>query len=173
VDASTHTMSVVWDQIRAGKVRFIMVYSDKRYHDMQDVPTARELGFPDAAMTSFWGTYVLKDMPESIEKVLSDPCKRVYEINKHVPVLPSYDPYLIIDIDRLVPSFALRAHSRANEVEVRPHPVFYRPTYKPISLRTGTPMASDVFIASVKNSGPPHLGSASIFSRPFWNAGSS
>jgi tripartite-type tricarboxylate transporter receptor subunit TctC len=53
VDATTHTMSVVWDQIRAGKVRFIMVYSDKRYHDMQDVPTAGELGIPDAAMPSY------------------------------------------------------------------------------------------------------------------------
>ena len=79
VDASTHTMSVVWDQIRAGKVRFIMVYSDKRYHDMQDVPTTAELGIPDAAMPSHWGIYIHKDIPEPIKKVLSDLCKKVYD----------------------------------------------------------------------------------------------
>ena len=87
VDATTHTMSVVWDQIRAGKIRFIMVYSDKRYHDMPDVPTTEELGIPDAVMPSHWGIYVHKDMPEPIKKVLFDLCKKVYddpEFQKHI-----------------------------------------------------------------------------------------
>jgi tripartite-type tricarboxylate transporter receptor subunit TctC len=46
---------------------------------MQDVPTAEELGIPDAAMLSYWGIYVRKEAPEPIKKVLSDLCKKVYD----------------------------------------------------------------------------------------------
>jgi tripartite-type tricarboxylate transporter receptor subunit TctC len=79
VEATTQTMSVVWDQIRAGKIRFIMVYSDKRYYDMQYVPTVEEFGISDAAMPSYLGIYVRKDVLEPIKKVLSDLCKKVYD----------------------------------------------------------------------------------------------
>jgi tripartite-type tricarboxylate transporter receptor subunit TctC len=79
VEIASCSIGAIVDQVRAGKVRFVMVYSDKRYLDMQDVPTAGELGFPDAAITSFWGMYVRKDMPEPIKKVLSDLCKKVYD----------------------------------------------------------------------------------------------
>jgi tripartite-type tricarboxylate transporter receptor subunit TctC len=90
VDAASLPIGTVLDQVKAGKIRFLMVYSDKRYEDHPNVPTVGELGFPDAAMPSFWGLYIRKDTPEPIKKVLADVSRKMSE-----------DPELRKGIERL------------------------------------------------------------------------
>jgi tripartite-type tricarboxylate transporter receptor subunit TctC len=79
VEAASLPIGTVLDNVKAGKVRFLMVYSDKRYGDHPDVPTVGDAGFPDAAMPSFWGIYVRKDTPEPMKKVLADVSRKMWE----------------------------------------------------------------------------------------------
>jgi tripartite-type tricarboxylate transporter receptor subunit TctC len=79
VDVASIPVGTVLDQMKAGKVRLLIVYSNRRFDDHPNVPTVGELGFPDAAFPSFWGIYVRKDVPEPIKKVLADLCKKIAE----------------------------------------------------------------------------------------------
>ena len=79
VDVGSIGYGPVSDQVRAGKVRFLMFYTDKRYSDQPNVPTALELGYPDAVLPTFFGLYVHKDTAENIRKTLTDVCKKIYD----------------------------------------------------------------------------------------------
>lgn len=79
VDAGSLVYGALSDQVRAGKVRFLMFYTDKRYKDQPNVPTAFELGYPDAVLPTFFGLYAHKDTPENIRKTLTDVCKKIYD----------------------------------------------------------------------------------------------
>ncbi|MCG6533193.1 MAG: tripartite tricarboxylate transporter substrate binding protein [Syntrophales bacterium LBB04] len=79
VDVATGSVSTMLEQMRAGKVRLLMVYSNRRFDDLPNVPTVGEVGFPDAAFPSYWGIYVRKDVPEPVKKVLADLCKKIAE----------------------------------------------------------------------------------------------
>lgn len=79
VDAASLVYGAVSEQVRAGKVRYLMFYTDKRYKDLPNIPTALELGYPDAVLPTFFGLYVHKNTPENIRKMLTDVCKKVYE----------------------------------------------------------------------------------------------
>ena len=79
LDAATSVYGFVKDHVKTGKVRYLTVYSDRRYSDLSDVPSVVELGFPEAAIPSFIGLYTHKNTPEDIKKTLFDTFKKVYE----------------------------------------------------------------------------------------------
>ena len=69
----------VVDQVRAGKVRFLMYYSDHRYQDTPDIPTIAELGYPDAVLPAYQAFFIHKNTPEYIKKILTDAFKKIYD----------------------------------------------------------------------------------------------
>jgi tripartite-type tricarboxylate transporter receptor subunit TctC len=79
IDAATGVYGTVKDHVTAGKIRYLTVYSDRRYSDLPDVPCAVELGYPEAAIPSFIGLYAHKDTPEDIKQILMDALKKTYE----------------------------------------------------------------------------------------------
>lgn len=50
-------------QVQAKKLRALMVDSDERIAQLPEVPTARELGYPDLEAKVWWGFAVPKDTP--------------------------------------------------------------------------------------------------------------
>jgi tripartite-type tricarboxylate transporter receptor subunit TctC len=61
------------EQVRAGKIRVLMVYGDHRLTDplYQDVPTAKEKGY-DVVVTLWQGVGAPKGLPEAVKKKLGD-----------------------------------------------------------------------------------------------------
>jgi tripartite-type tricarboxylate transporter receptor subunit TctC len=78
-DVASIAIGAIVDQVKAGKIRLLVLFSDKRYADHLNVPTAGDLGFPDAALPSYWGIYVRKDVPEPIKKALTDVSRKIAE----------------------------------------------------------------------------------------------
>jgi tripartite-type tricarboxylate transporter receptor subunit TctC len=80
VDASVVTMGILKDQVRAGKIRPVVFFSDQRYNDYPDVPSAAELGFPEAAkLKVLLGCYVHKNTPEDIKQSLTAFVRKLHE----------------------------------------------------------------------------------------------
>ncbi len=80
VDAMTHPHGAVAGHIKAGTIRHLVFYSDRRYSDPSDVPCAKELGFPEAAtFIPLLGVFAHKDTPEEVKKILFDAFKRAFE----------------------------------------------------------------------------------------------
>lgn len=83
VEASNMTYGTVVDHVRAGKVRFLFFFSDRRitrYPDLANVPTIAEIGFPDLTrLTPFVGLYIHKDTPAQIRGVLTDALRKTYD----------------------------------------------------------------------------------------------
>jgi len=115
VDASTMVYGAVKDHVKAGKVRYLIFFGDRRYSDPADVPSAAELGFPEAAkLTTFVGLYAHKDTPEKIKKILIDAFQKTCE-----------DPEFKKGIEKLGeeprfggPEFIMEAIKRGEEVGV-------------------------------------------------------
>jgi putative tricarboxylic transport membrane protein len=76
VDAAMANPSEVWEQIRAGKVRALVITAPERLKDLQDVPTLKESGV-DLVVSQFRGIAGPKGMPAEIVKVLEDGFKKV------------------------------------------------------------------------------------------------
>jgi tripartite-type tricarboxylate transporter receptor subunit TctC len=79
IDASTGVYGTVKDHVKTGAIRYLTVYSDHRYDDLPDVPSAVELGYPEAAIPSFIGIYAHKDTPEAVKQTLMDAFKKTYD----------------------------------------------------------------------------------------------
>lgn len=79
VDAGSLVYGATSEQVRAGKARYLLFYTDKRYEDMPDVPTAQELGYPEAVLPTYVGLYVHKDTPPDVLKKLRDVFKKIYD----------------------------------------------------------------------------------------------
>lgn len=80
VDAASMTYGSAKDLAKAGRIRFLIFMSEQRYSDPSDVPTAVELGFPEAAkIATIFGLYVHKNTSEKIKKILFDGFKKTYE----------------------------------------------------------------------------------------------
>ena len=114
VDAATLPVATVIEQVKAGKIRYLAVYSDKRYSDHPTVPTVVELGFPQANLPSFWGLYIRKDTPAPVKNALTDMCKKLTE-----------DPELKKGIEKLGgvpryggPEFITEAMKRGEDIGV-------------------------------------------------------
>ena len=80
IDAADMAYAVVKDQMRAGALRALVTFNSRRYGDLQDIPTALELGFPDSSMLPvLGGFYIHKNTPEKIKKTLTDVFKKVFD----------------------------------------------------------------------------------------------
>jgi tripartite-type tricarboxylate transporter receptor subunit TctC len=80
IDAISQPHGGVAGHIKAGAIRYLVVYSDRRYSDLPDVPCAKELGFPEATkFKTLIGVYAHKDTPEEIKKILSDAFNKTFE----------------------------------------------------------------------------------------------
>jgi tripartite-type tricarboxylate transporter receptor subunit TctC len=80
VDAASMAFGAVKDHIKAGTIRYLVVFSDRRFSDLPTVPSAVELGFPEAAkLATFVGLYAHKNTPEDVKKTLFDAFKKIYE----------------------------------------------------------------------------------------------
>ncbi len=66
VDALASGPSVVLPQIKAGKLRALAGWGDKRVASLPDVPTFRELGYPEAEFYIWAGLFAPKGTPEPV-----------------------------------------------------------------------------------------------------------
>jgi len=80
IDAGVTAYVALKSQIKAGKIKYLMLISDRRYSDLPDVPCATELGYPEVAkLAAYGGLYCHKDTPEDIRKTLTNVFRKVYE----------------------------------------------------------------------------------------------
>jgi tripartite-type tricarboxylate transporter receptor subunit TctC len=80
VDAAAIPYGTAVEQVRAGKARCLVFFSNKRYAFPADVPCAQELGFPKAGkLTTLFGLYARKGTPQDIRNILVDASKKIYE----------------------------------------------------------------------------------------------
>lgn len=80
VDASVMTYGAIQDQLKTGKVRYLVVFADRRYDVTPDVPCVAEVGFPEVAhLQALLGLYIHKNTPGEIKKTLIDAFTKVCE----------------------------------------------------------------------------------------------
>ena len=70
VDMSSNSITIVGPQIKAGKLRALALSSKTRHPDFPDVPTAAELGHPDADFCVWFGAFAPKGVAQSVVDVL-------------------------------------------------------------------------------------------------------
>jgi tripartite-type tricarboxylate transporter receptor subunit TctC len=64
------SLELALPHIKAGSVKPLAVFTDKRVADLPDVPTIAEAGFPEAAYVPWYGIYVPSTTPNAIvEKI--------------------------------------------------------------------------------------------------------
>jgi tripartite-type tricarboxylate transporter receptor subunit TctC len=72
VDALASGPSVVLPQIKAGKLRALAGWGDKRVAALPDLPTFKELGYPEAEFYIWAGLFAPKGTPEPVLAKLRD-----------------------------------------------------------------------------------------------------
>jgi tripartite-type tricarboxylate transporter receptor subunit TctC len=77
VDALASGPSVVLPQIKAGTLRALAGWGDKRIAALPDVPTFKELGYPDAEFYIWAGLFAPRGTPEPVLAKLRDTLKQV------------------------------------------------------------------------------------------------
>jgi tripartite-type tricarboxylate transporter receptor subunit TctC len=77
VDALASGPAVVIPHIKAGKLRALAGWGDKRVAPLPDVPTFRELGYPDAEFYIWAGLFAPQGTPEPVLAKLRDTLKQV------------------------------------------------------------------------------------------------
>ena len=75
VDALASGPAVVLPHIKAGKLRALAGWGDKRVAALPDVPTFKELGYPDAEFYIWAGVFAPKGTPEPVLARLRDPLR--------------------------------------------------------------------------------------------------
>lgn len=81
IDALASGPSAAIGQIKAGKMRALAIWGDKRLASMPDVPSMKELGY-DATFYIWSGLFAPAATPKSIMDVLRDAVKRTIEDNE-------------------------------------------------------------------------------------------
>ena len=71
VDTALTYASTAKGQIKAGKMRALAIFADRRIADLPDVPTLKELGI-DVTYTAFYGIGALKGTPPEVSRALED-----------------------------------------------------------------------------------------------------
>jgi tripartite-type tricarboxylate transporter receptor subunit TctC len=66
------SLELALPHIKAGSVKPLAVFTDKRVADLPDVPTIAEAGFPEAAYVPWYGIYVPSTTPEAIVEKIND-----------------------------------------------------------------------------------------------------
>lgn len=72
VDALASGPSVVLPQIKAGKLRALAGWGDKRVAALPDLPTFKELGYPEAEFYIWAGLFAPKGTPEPVLRTLRE-----------------------------------------------------------------------------------------------------
>lgn len=78
-----------------GKMRLLAIFSAQRSARWPDVPTLRELGYPNAIHTSPWGLSAPAGTPEPIISQLHNVFKKAMFSERHQQALARYDQALI------------------------------------------------------------------------------
>lgn len=78
IDASFNNVGITYPQIKAGNLRALAVFTDKRLPDLPDVPTLKELGINVVAGSSR-GYSAPKGMPEKAQKEFIAAMERVFK----------------------------------------------------------------------------------------------
>ncbi len=76
IDVSFNNLGITYPQIKAGTLRALALFADKRYSLMPDLPTAKELGINLVAGSSR-GYSAPKGLPPAIKKTLVDAFKKM------------------------------------------------------------------------------------------------
>jgi tripartite-type tricarboxylate transporter receptor subunit TctC len=66
------SLELALPHIKAGSVKPLAVFTDKRVADLPDVPTIAEAGFPQAAYVPWYGIYVPSTTPNAIVEKIND-----------------------------------------------------------------------------------------------------
>ena len=75
-----HIDAGIFTLLRAGKFRLLVVFNDKRYSDLPDIPDLGELGYTEAAkLKAYNGLYIHKATPQKIKQAVIDACKKTYD----------------------------------------------------------------------------------------------
>lgn len=80
VPAISTALSSAATQIRAGKARGLAISSDTRLPDHPDIPTFREMGYPDLVATVWFGLSGPAGMPEDIVQRLNTEVRRILQL---------------------------------------------------------------------------------------------
>ena len=73
LDIGVFANGAILDHLKAGKLRYLVFFSDRRYSDQPDIPNGLELGFTSVAkLMTYFGVYAHKNTPEEIRKHLVD-----------------------------------------------------------------------------------------------------
>jgi putative tricarboxylic transport membrane protein len=78
VDSSANNLSIVYAQVKAGKLRALAIMSEKRSAFLPDVPTFKELGF-NIASGSSRGFAMPKDTPKAVVEIFGSGVKQVMD----------------------------------------------------------------------------------------------
>jgi tripartite-type tricarboxylate transporter receptor subunit TctC len=79
VDALASGPSAVASQIKAGKLRALAGWGDRRIASMPDLPTFKELGYPEAEFYIWAGLFAPKGLPEPVLAKLLEATKAAVE----------------------------------------------------------------------------------------------
>jgi tripartite-type tricarboxylate transporter receptor subunit TctC len=80
LDAAGITYGGSKDHVRKGTIRFIVSYSNRRFSEPPNVPSAAELGFPEASrIRTLISTYAHKNVPEDVKLILFNAFKKTYD----------------------------------------------------------------------------------------------
>jgi putative tricarboxylic transport membrane protein len=78
VDSSANNLSIVYPQVKAGKLRALAIMTEKRSPFLPDVPTFKELGY-DISSGSARGFTMPKNTPKAIVDTFANAVKQVME----------------------------------------------------------------------------------------------
>jgi tripartite-type tricarboxylate transporter receptor subunit TctC len=77
IDAIATPYGVISEQAKAGMVKLLVVFSDRRYNDLPNVPSALELGFSEATkLPTLMGFYGHRNIPQDVQKTLYNVLKK-------------------------------------------------------------------------------------------------
>jgi len=80
VDMSAAPYGAQRGAVKAGRIRFVVMFTDERFDEPSDVPSVTEVGFPEAAkLPTVVGLYAHKDTPPEVQKKLLDAFKKTYD----------------------------------------------------------------------------------------------
>jgi tripartite-type tricarboxylate transporter receptor subunit TctC len=78
INASSITLAVILPHVKAGTIRPLVSFTEKRLRALPDVPTAKELGYPVVA-SSFYGLLAPKGTPRAIVEIIYGAAKKTRE----------------------------------------------------------------------------------------------
>lgn len=77
IDAMFETMTVALPQVKAGKLRALAVTGDIRHPDYPEIPTAKELGYPEYVNYTWTTLTVRSETPEAVTNRLVEAVQKV------------------------------------------------------------------------------------------------